>query len=119
MGTSTKSRRPVKPVSGSCRWVVPLVVGYRPGRLSITSQTRRGPVTTEYTVREITDAGRVVGYSLRKDDGTTHDVDADLWQCDCLDFLNRAAEREAAGLPPACKHVKSLRAALKRCPVLI
>ena len=113
MTHATASRKPVKPVSGSCRWLVPLVIGLRPGRLAITNA--RG-VTAEYTVTPHADhTGRVIGYRLTKDDGTAYDVDSDLWECDCPDYLTRAARREGGG----CKHTKALRAALPRCPVLI
>jgi hypothetical protein len=97
-----------------------MVVGFRPGRLSITSQTKAGPVAATYTVTWHADhTGRVIGYRLTKDDGTTHDIDADLWQCGCLDFPQRAAARVREGLPPDCKHVKALKAALPKCPILI
>jgi hypothetical protein len=90
VSTATKSRRqgkPPQPVKGSCRWVRKLVLGTGgTGRLSITSLTQRGPVVTEYEVAEHYDErGRTVGYRLTKDDGTTHDVDRDLWECDCPD----------------------------------
>ena len=116
-----QSVKPVRPVSGGCRWVgSPMVVGYRPGRLSITSHTRGAPVTAEYLVTWHSDhTGRVVGYRLTRDDGESHDIDADLWQCGCLDFLQRAAARVKAGLPAACKHVLALQAALPKCPILI
>jgi hypothetical protein len=98
-----------------------MVVGYRPGRLSITSRTKAGPVTAIYTVSWHADhTGRIVGYRLtREDTGESHDIDCDLWQCGCLDYLQRAAARVKAGLPAACKHVLALQAALPKCPILI
>src|SRR5690348_8912504 len=90
-----------RPVSGSCRWVgPPMVVGYRPGRLSITSRTKAGPLTATYAVSWHADhTGRIVGYRLtREDTGESHDIDADLWDCGCLDYLQRAAARVKAGL---------------------
>ena len=47
-------------------------------------------------------------------------LDADLGlQCSCPDALYGAAKREQAGEDPACKHAKSLRAALPKCPILV
>ena len=94
-----------------------MVRGDRPGRLAVTNG--RG-LTTEYAVSELTDrTGRVVGYRLAKDDGECWDVDADLWECSCPDYLWRAAARAREGLPPACKHSAALKAALPRCAVLV
>jgi predicted nucleic acid-binding Zn finger protein len=54
-----------------------------------------------------------------KSNGETWDIDADLWQCCCPDYLYRAANRVGNGLPPDCKHVRALKAALTKCPILI
>jgi hypothetical protein len=93
-----------------------MVVGYRPGRLAIT----RGEVVTVYTVTSPHDrGGRLVGYRLAKGNGECWDIDADLWQCCCPDYLYRAARRVQDGQPAACKHVRALKAALAKCPILI
>jgi hypothetical protein len=120
MATLCNRRSQVKPrpVTGGCRWVgPPMVVGYRPGRLSITSHTRRGPVSATYLIYSLhARDGRLVGYRMtREDTGEVYDLDADL----DLDYLQRATLRVKHGLPADCKHSAALRAALKKCPILI
>jgi hypothetical protein len=96
MSTFQKARRPVKPVSGTCRWIKYLQWPF-PGVLQING--------TAYTVTALTNeqTGQIEGYRLVKQDGTTYDVDAHWWTCDCPDAVYRNRE---------CKHVKALRAAL-------
>jgi hypothetical protein len=91
-------QRPAKPVSGNCRWVVPIGKVSHTGVLEINGAV--------YTVTILRLYGQLVGYRLEKLDGQTYDIDAasEPWQCDCPDAVYR--ERE-------CKHVKALRAALK------
>jgi len=80
------------------------------GILSITSFTRRGPVTAAYTVDPIRDGGRIVGWHLENlDNGQTYDIDHVSWgwsgaECTCGScvFGHRA-----------CKHVLATRAALE------
>jgi hypothetical protein len=87
-----------RPVAGICRWVLPIgEVGT--GVLEING--------TSYTVTVLRGPSGVVGYRLGKDDGKTYDIDAtgETWKCDCPDATYR--ERE-------CKHVKALRAALRK-----
>jgi hypothetical protein len=124
---STLSRRApsVRPVSGSCRWLRPLVLDYHPGLLLITSHTTRGPVQSTYEVTAHAEDGLVVGYRLAKvgGDGAVHDVDTVSrpgdWSCDCRDYESRADAREAAGLERGCKHVRALKSALPKCPILV
>jgi hypothetical protein len=96
MTTSTKARRPVKPVSGSCRWVVQMTDAH-PGVLLINGMP--------YLVREHRTDGCLTGYALVKADGTVYDLPPDLSSCDCPDatFTDR---------PGGCKHRKALQAAL-------
>lgn len=96
-----------KPVSGSCKWIKRMVLPLGLGRLSITSNTSRGPVTAEYDVGAHLTEGKVTGYRLVKDDDEGYDVDATGkdWHCTCADSTYRQRE---------CKHVKALRAALSR-----
>jgi hypothetical protein len=109
MTTSTATRKSVKPVSGRCRWLKPLVLPHGIGRLAITSHTQRGPVTAEYDVEAILNAaGQVVGYHLVKDDDERYHIDTSwgaVWECDCADATFRGRE---------CKHVRSVRAGLAR-----
>jgi hypothetical protein len=86
-----------KPVSGNCRWVVPIGPVSHTGVLEINQ--------TVYTVTVLYLDGRVSGYRLEKLDGPTYDIDATAqeWRCDCPDATYRNRE---------CKHVKVLRVAL-------
>jgi hypothetical protein len=85
-----------RPVSGSCRWVLP-IGECDTGVLAINGQ--------QYTVTVLRGPNGIVGYRLGKDDGKTYDIDAtaEVWKCDCPDATYR--ER-------ACKHVKALQVAL-------
>jgi len=106
MNSITRPRQPVKPVSGSCTWLLQPGSGKNPhpGILSING--------TPYSFEEITDALCLLGYRLRKKDGTCYDIDThsdpEQWLCECPDFQYRRANRQAKG----CKHVASIRAAL-------
>ena len=85
MTSATVSGSPVK---GSARWVKKLANDF--GRLAITSDTRRGPVVTEYDVQLNRDArGQLLGYALADDDDTVFELSADLSTCDCCDWLAR------------------------------
>ena len=87
----------VKPVSGSCRWVLPIGEADT-GVLAING--------TNYTVTVLRGQSGVEGYRKAKVDGTTYDIAAaaDRWTCDCPDATYRQRE---------CKHSAALRAALK------
>jgi hypothetical protein len=87
-----------RPVSGNCRWVVPI------GKVSHTGVLEINQTTYAVTVLYV--YGNLTGYRLEKLGGAVYDIDAAgaQWQCDCPDAVYR--ERE-------CKHVKALRAALK------
>jgi hypothetical protein len=97
----TRSPAPAKPVSGTWRWAVQ-PTSTHPGCLVIN--------TTSYMVEELLDALCLVGYRLKKHDGTTYDIDIGQspWACECGDYQYRRANRDAKG----CKHVAALRAAL-------
>ncbi len=102
-----------KPVTGTVRWLRPLVIGGQLGRFAITVETTKGTVTTEYDVQAFLDGERVVGFGLAKDDDEVHTVDVSQWfgwTCDCADcqFRNRA-----------CKHIRGLRAALTHAGIAI
>lgn len=97
-----------KPVTGSVRWITRMVLPLGLGRLSITSNTARGPVTAEYDVgAHLDDQGQVTGYRLVKDDDEGYDVNTTGrdWLCTCADATYRRRE---------CKHALGLRAALAR-----
>ncbi|HKI36596.1 MAG TPA: SWIM zinc finger family protein [Gemmataceae bacterium] len=94
MATVPKSTKPVKPVSGVCRWARRIGEGGidpQSGVLVINGQP--------YGVLVM--AG---GYRLVKPDGTAYDVNGQTWECDCPDATYRGRQ---------CKHSKALRAALR------
>jgi hypothetical protein len=112
MSSLTVSCRFVKPATrpatGGCRWAVQPTETH-PGCLIISSTNGRGMVTTAaYLVRVVVEFGRVLGYQLKKADGTVYDLAADLSSCDCPDGTYHP-ERPEGG----CKHRKALAAALK------
>lgn len=87
MGNATRIRKPVKPVSGVCRWIK-RIEPPEPGILQING--------TPYTVIPLTNgqSEQVEGYRLVKPDGTTYDVDAHWWTGDCPDASYRHADIE-------------------------
>ena len=98
MATVIPSRRPVKPVHGTCRWIRRLgdnPIDEKSGVLEINGRP--------YGVMLLEDRGRVVGYRMVKPDGTAYDIDAEGWSCTCPDATFR--ER-------LCKHSKALQTAL-------
>jgi hypothetical protein len=113
MTHATKSRKPVKPVSGSCRWLSRFDANGAAG-LEING--------TAYTVEQLLDFGGdgpsgLAGYRLtNRASGKVYDVEItpDAWRCDCPDFLHRRDGKDAKG----CKHVAGLRAALQRIGAL-
>jgi hypothetical protein len=107
MATLTRKPAPAtRAVHGGCRWVVQ-PTDTHPGCLVVTSAVARGRVArTAYLLYEVRDAGRLIGYRLRKEDGTTYDLPADLSSCDCPDGTYHP-ER-----PGGCKHRKAMAAAL-------
>jgi hypothetical protein len=114
MSHATKSPRPVKPVSGSCRW--------------LSAFDDRGTAVLEingtaYTVQQLlgwpegAEGSELVGYRLtNRESGKVYDLEvtAEPWRCDCPDFLHRRDGKDAKG----CKHVAGLRAALQRIGAL-
>jgi hypothetical protein len=95
-----------RPATGSVRWAVQ-PTDTHPGCLVITSADARGKVTVSASlVYVVVEYGRVLGYQLRKADGTIYDLAADLSSCDCPDATFHP-ER-----PGGCKHQKALKAAL-------
>ena len=75
MSTVQGEARPVKPVSGKVRWLINNLEGEAPSAIAIND--------TPYWLTALTDGGRIVGYRLRKEDGTTYDIDAiqEPWTC--------------------------------------
>jgi hypothetical protein len=114
MATSTKSRRRLQPATGTARWAVQPGTGPcpHPGCLVITARRSRGQTVSEaYTLTENREEGRLLGYRLRKADGTAYDLPADLTGCDCPDFAVNRAHAATAELR-LCKHCRAVRQAL-------
>jgi hypothetical protein len=116
METMTKTRKPVKPVSGNARWI-----GGAPSQArlddgdAILQITVAGKEPGFYHVETNRDGDKVRGYRLIKIDAlekaATYDVelhDDGSLTCDCPDATN-------VDRPGGCKHVKALRAALAAC----
>jgi hypothetical protein len=105
MATVSSPRSPVKAVSGACRWVRRIAWPY-PGLLAING--------VEYAVHPLTGdlSGPTippVGYHLvNRKSGRWYDVNADLADCTCPDFVFRRAQID----PKGCKHCAALRVAL-------
>ena len=107
---------PTKPAStGTCRWIcrwappTEKFPGGKTGVLSITSYTKRGPVTATYMVEAVMDHGRIVGWELTNltNDEVYHldpEWGAGQWTCTCGDHVFRCRE---------CKQARALQAALK------
>jgi hypothetical protein len=93
------------PATGSCRWAVQPTETH-PGCLVLTTPDRRTgkPASQAYLVSPVLDGGRLVGWTLRKTDGTAYDLPADLSTCDCPDFTFHP-ER-----PGGCKYSRALKA---------
>lgn len=102
--TSTRRNEQAKPVTGSVRWLRPLIIGKQLGRISITNANNQ---TTEYDLGAFTDKDGVIqGFGLAKDDDEVYAIDNASgfgWVCDCADCQFRNRE---------CKHIKAVRAAL-------
>jgi hypothetical protein len=96
------------PATGTIRWAVQPTETH-PGCLVITTTDKRTglPKATAYLVNPVLDGGRLVGWTLRKTDGTAYDLPADLSACDCPDGTYHP-ERPEGG----CKHRKALAKAL-------
>ena len=113
MHTSTTLRRKeqVKPVTGSVRWLRPLVLGKTLGRIAITNASDE---TTEYDIGAFTDNdGALQGFVLAKDDDDVYSIDTTAgfgWVCDCADCQFRNRE---------CKHIKAVRAALAHAGITV
>lgn len=106
MMTMKRRKENLKPVSGTVRWLRPLIVGKQLGRISITNANGN---TTEYDLGAFLDNdGTIHGFGLAKDDDEVYAIDVTPgygWQCDCPDAQFRGRE---------CKHCKAVRAALKQ-----
>jgi hypothetical protein len=113
MATSTSLHRQeqAKPVTGSVRWLRPLVLGKTLGRIAITNANHE---TTEYDIGAFTDRdGIVQGFGLAKDDDEVYAIDTTAgfgWVCDCADCQFRNRE---------CKHIKAVRAALAHAGITV
>jgi hypothetical protein len=93
---ATRNRRPLQPVSGTCRWV------RRPGE----------PADDNTALFEINGERYGVTFfptchEVRKADGTVYHLPADLSSCDCPDGTYRPDR------PGGCKHRKALAALLR------
>lgn len=111
---ATKSRKPLQPATGSCRWLLqPGLLG-TPGVLLITAMLANGREAAEsYVVTQHDDGGRLVCYSLAKPDGTAYCVvpGTDIWECDCPDYVfNRV--RATTPETRECKHIRAVRKAV-------
>jgi hypothetical protein len=110
MRTFSASRRPVKPVRGSARWLTStpaeaLAQGLPAGLLIRRADEPADSPGTAYMVRVYLDEGTVFGYRLEKLDGDeVYDIDRDFQSCTCPDHTYRNR---------VCKHLLALRAALK------
>ena len=93
MSSPTRTRKPLQPVSGVCRWLVqPIPVrDYFVGVLRINE--------TEYTAT--IQPGQ--GVRLTKPDGEQYHIDLTNGSCDCPDHQYRGRQ---------CKHSKAVMAAL-------
>jgi len=100
MSSVTKTRKPVQPVRGVCRWVIlPIPVrDFESGVLAING--------TEYVVTLPADRS---GARLTKPGGEQYHVDLDGRRCDCPDAVYRPREG-------GCKHFKAVAAAVGRLP---
>jgi hypothetical protein len=102
----TTKQRQVKPVTGTVRWIRPLIQGKQLGRIGITNANGKNE---EYDVAFFTDNdGAIVGVGLAKDDDTVYAIDTTAgfgWVCDCPDATFNSRE---------CKHCKAVRAALTK-----
>jgi len=103
----TITRPPVKPTSGSARWLT------RPdsaGAGQLVLRTAAG-IDRLYQTAALLDQGRLVGWSLtRLGTGETYHLDtsAEAWSCDCPAFTFTAHKRGP------CKHILGLAAALRK-----
>jgi hypothetical protein len=116
MATVTKSRKPVKPVSGYSRWIggTPSLAALDNGNAMLLIAVE-GKTPQAYHVQRTSDSrGIAVGYRLTKagvESDTVYDVEEvpqggeKHYVCDCPD----ATYRDRA---TGCKHSKALKAAL-------
>ena len=107
MSNLTKTRRPVKPATGKCKWIR-RPDGYNAGILEINGSS--------YTVETLLDSNiDHAGYRLTNQlKAKVYDIDTtqEPWVCDCPDYTyNRAHATDPE--TRVCKHCKALRAALK------
>ncbi len=108
---ATRRKENVKPVSGTVRWLRPLIIGKQLGRISITNVNG---LETEYDIDAFTDSdGAIQGFGLAKDDDEIRAIDVTGWYgwtCDCPDYQYRNRE---------CKHCKAVRAALAQAGISV
>jgi hypothetical protein len=105
MATVAPAARPVKPVSGVCRWVRRLAWPY-PGLLLINGVAYAvHPLTGDLSGPDVPPVGF---HLVNRTSGKWYDVTDDFSDCTCPDFVWRRADRD----PKGCKHCAALRVAL-------
>lgn len=112
--TTRRTRKPLTPATGSCRWAIQPSLTGTAGILVIKTTRANGvEVEDAYSVEENKDRGQLLGYRLVKPDGVMYDLTATLTECSCPDFTcNRP---HATTLETRlCKHCKAVKAALVR-----
>lgn len=90
----------------TARWLAPAAEWLRRGLpcpLVIAAPTARGVVECLYMVSCHREGGRLTGYRLEKEDGTTYDIDVLMQSCECKDHMARRRQ---------CKHLVGLALAL-------
>src|SRR5262249_27499653 len=99
--TSTRTRKALQPVRGTCSWLSKPNCLHQGGVLQING--------TAYTVDPILDddTGALMGHRLSKADGGMYDIDRATGRCDCPDATFQPDR------PGGCKHSKALQAALR------
>lgn len=100
--TRTRTRKPLGPAHGTCRWVLQ-PAGRRPGILALGGLT--------YLFEVLRHGGTPYGFRLSREGDEAaaelaYQLPADLSGCDCPDAVYRAAR------PGGCKHRRSLAVAL-------
>jgi hypothetical protein len=76
----------------------------KPQTISATAHTRHGCLLVEYTVEQVREGGRLVGFRLDRGGGITYHLDCWLenyWPCSCSDYDLREGEE--------CRHAAMLR----------
>ncbi len=106
MTTTTRTNETPKPVTGTVRWLRPLIHGKQLGRLAIGNANGK---VEEYDVGYLAGAdGQPTGLGLAKDDDQVYAIEPTIGggqRCSCNDCQYRNRE---------CKHIRAARAALVR-----